>query len=110
MVTDLVGSKGSAEGEELYEGTVRLLVRSEGTMGLIVNFVQQLRERQEFRLLRMENSRDGVTNIWLALREPVPLRDALYEMDGVSEVSLTEGSDHSAGSDDAPLVLLLKEG
>ncbi len=78
-------------------------------MGLIVNFVQQLRERQEFRLLRMENSRDGSTNIWLALREPVLLRDMLFEIDGVADISLTEGSGQP-GSDDAPLVLLLKEG
>ena len=109
MVTELVGAKGSTEEEELYEGTVRLLVKSEGTMGLIVNFVQQLRERQEFRLLRMENSRDGSTNIWLALREPVLLRDMLFEIDGVADISLTEGSGQP-GSDDAPLVLLLKEG
>ena len=95
---------------ELYEGTVRLNVHSHGSMGLVVNFVQHLREKPEFRLLRMANNRMGGVDVWLALRQPIPLQRALIEIEGVDEVSPTRGRDLSPDSEDAPLTVMLKAG
>ena len=100
----------SAGEEELFEGTVRLNVRVEGGMGLVVSFTQQLRERQEFRLLKLSNNRTGGTDIWLGLRQPIPLRDMLDAMEVVSEVSHTAGRDLSPESEDPPLTVILKSG
>lgn len=97
-----------ADEGELYEGTVRLNVFQEGAVGMVVNFVQQLREKPEFRLLRMANNREGGVDVWLALRQPIPLRQMLTEVKGVSEVSRTGGRDLSPGSEDAPLTVVLK--
>ena len=94
--------------EELYEGSVRLHVTVEGSMGLMVNFTQQLREKQEFRLLRLANNRSGGVDVWLALREPIPLQRIVGEIDGVYEVSPTEGRDLSPDSEDPPLTVTLK--
>ena len=97
-----------ADEGELYEGTVRLNVFQEGAVGMVVNFVQQLREKPEFRLLRMANNREGGVDVWLALRQPIPLRQMLTEVKGVSEVSHTRARDLSPGSEDAPLTVVLK--
>ena len=110
MVTEIVGPAGPSGDDELFEGTVLLRVTSKGSMGLVVTFVQQLREKPEFRLLRMENSRDGSTNIWLALREPVALRDVLGDIEGVAETNLADVPDAAPGSDDAPITVVLEEG
>ena len=45
-----------------------------------------IRERPELRLLRLANNRAIGVQIWLGLREPVPLQATLREMNGVSEV------------------------
>ena len=94
--------------EEFYEGTVRLNVHVEGNMGLVVNFVQQVRERPDLRLLRLTNNRKGGVDVWIALREPVPLRQVINDMDGVSGVGIPAGRDLSPGSEDSPLTVHLK--
>ena len=98
----------ATEETELYEGTIRLKVDAVDSMGHVVNFVQQIREKPEFRLLRMANNREGGTDIWLALREPIPLRDMLVEMETVSAVSPTAGRDLSVEGEDTPLTVMLK--
>ena len=95
------------EKEDLYEGTVRLNVRVTGGMGLVVNFVQQIRLRPELRMLRLANKRSGGVDVWVGIREPVSLRSILSEMDAVSEVSPTRGRDLSLGGQDPPLTVLL---
>ena len=79
--------------EGLYEGTVHLLLVVEGGMGLIFNFTQQLREKPVFRLLRLNNNGLGGVDIWLGLREPVALEQALLEMEGIVEVSPNPDAD-----------------
>ena len=70
-----------------FEGDVRLSVEVEGSIGLVVSFVQQLREMPAMRLRRLSNDKgDGVT-LWVALREPTSLLDVLGSMEGVSEVA-----------------------
>ena len=58
----------------------------------------------------MTNNRDGGTDIWLALREPIPLRDMLVGMETVANVSPTAGRDLSVEGEDTPLTVMLKAG
>ena len=96
--------------EGVYEGTVRLSVVVEGVMGLVVSFTQQLRERQEFRLLRLANNRTGGVDIWLALRQPMPLTVTIGEMDGVESVAEIEGGDRDSEGDESILGVKLGSG
>ena len=95
---------GQAAGEgELYEGTVRLNVQAEGAMGLVIGLTQRLREKPEFRLLRLANNAAIGVDIWLSLREPVDLRQELGQMDGVADV--VAGPRGGAGApEDEPLL------
>ena len=97
-----------ARDTELYEGTVRLDIRAEGSMGMVVNFAQRLRDMPEFRVVRLENNSTGGVDIWLALRQPIHLRCILATMEGVAQVSPTRERDLSPGSGDTPLTVLLK--
>lgn len=75
--------------QNLYEGNVKLVVLSEQRVGKMVNFVDQLRQNPEFRLLLMEatQSKDGVS-ILLGLREPIALGPALMAMEDVLNVEI----------------------
>ena len=88
--------------EDLYEGTVRLNLQAEGNMALVINLTQQLREKPEMRLLRLANNPAAGVDIWLGLRQPVPLRPLLRDLAGVAEVSQT-----GAGDGEEPLVKVL---
>ena len=79
------GASGSEQ--HLYEGNVRISVVPQGNMGLVVTFAQQVREYPELRILRLADSGTDCVDIWLALRQPIPLRDILGDMEGVAEVS-----------------------
>ena len=79
-----------------------------GNTGLVVNFTQQLREKPELRLMRMENNRIGGVDIWLGLRQPIPLRTLLGEVEGVADVSRPAGRDLSFEGSDPPLTVQLK--
>ena len=92
---------------DVYEGTVRLNVQAQGNMGLMVDFTAEIREKPEFRVLRMANNSEGGVDLWLTLREPVPLRSILGQLQCVGEVSPTSGRDLSPDSDDAPLTVTL---
>ena len=95
--------------DELYEGTIRLNVKVEGSMGLVVNFVQRLREKPELRLLRLANNREGGVNVWVGLREPISLQRVLGQIECVLRVSSPRGRDLSPKSKDPPLTVVLKE-
>ena len=96
-----------AEGEEIYEGTVRLNVQAEGSMALVMGFTQRLRERPAFRLLRLNNNPRGGVDIWLGLREPLPLRQTLGELESVADCSPVSGSDLGPETDETVLSVLL---
>ena len=75
------------EEPELYEGNVRLTVDVEGQIRLVISFVTELRLNSHLRMLRMEVNSPEIVDIWLALREPVPLRQVLGRMEIVDQVS-----------------------
>ena len=78
-------------------------------MGLVVSFVQRLREKPELRLLRLANNREGGVNVWVGLREPISLQRVLGQIDCVVRVSPPRGRDLSPKSQDPPLTVILKE-
>ena len=82
------GLQGPAPSDLLeYEGTVRLLVESSGSVSKMIRFVDELRQHQLFRLLRLNAnpSREGM-EILLRMREPVRLKGILLQMENVSAV------------------------
>lgn len=89
--------------EDLYEGTVRVKVEAEGDIQHVVHFVQELRQKSQLRLLRLVSNSQKNVDILLGLREPVKLKDLLFEIDGVAEVTPaeneTEASNQPAGGD-----------
>ena len=96
-----------ARDDDTYEGTVRLNIRAEGSIGLLVGFVQRLRENEDWRVLRLVGDAKGGVEAWLGLRQPVSLRKALADMQGVGHVSPPRGRDLSPGSSDDPLTVFL---
>lgn len=80
--------------EELYEGTVRVNVASNDSILGVVDFVRELRQKPQLRLLKLvsnKNKAEGV-DIWLALREPMQLGRMLPEIQGVTLVSSPLGA------------------
>ncbi len=73
--------------EPAYEGTVRLLVESAGSVKNMIRFVDELRQHPLFYLLRLNanSSKEGM-EILLRMREPVGLKAVLLGMENVSTV------------------------
>ena len=92
--------------EEHYQGTVRL--RVEGSMRLVMRLTERLKLRPDSRVLRMAKNQQGDTDLWLALSQPVSIRQVLSALEDVSHVSPTRGRDLSEGSKDPPLTVMLK--
>ena len=88
-------------GEEQYEGSVRLRVTTNGGLGQLVNLVRQMHRSPDLRLLRMVKDPDGVVELRLGIRQPIPLRIVMCDMDGVVDVTPSPGRRHE------PLVLTL---
>ncbi len=80
--------------EEKYEGAVKLVVQTTGAIKNMVDFVDTLREHPQFHLLRMVSNarRDGM-DVWLRLREPIPLRTTLMAAQGVTNVEAMESAE-----------------
>jgi hypothetical protein len=73
--------------EDLYEGTVKLVVVSDQRVRKMVGFIDQLRQNSGFRLLMVESTQhSNAVSIMLGLREPTALRDALMAMEDVTNV------------------------
>ena len=74
--------------EELYEGTVKLIIETTGYIRGIIQFVDKLRTNQYFHLLRLaaNQRRDGM-DIWLRLKGPMDLKSMLLQFEGVSSVA-----------------------
>ena len=80
--------------EENYEGAVKLVVETTGTIKNMVQFVDSLRENPQFHLLRMiSNARRDGMDVWIRLRSPEPLRTTLLATAGVSKVKAVESSE-----------------
>ena len=96
MITDLpvMTDMPPAGGQDReYEGTVQIEVQTEGNMGLVVNFMQQIGEKPEIRVLKMANNREGGVDVSLALRQPIPLQQVLGEVPGVDSINAHEGGE-----------------
>lgn len=73
--------------DEVFEGTVRLNVEASESIKHVVNFVRELRQKPQLRLLRLVgNNREGV-DIWLGLREPTTLQKMIPKLEGVNIIS-----------------------
>lgn len=82
-----VASRPSSLETGIYEGTVQLTVTALGPVRNLINFVSELRQNPQFRLLRLvANQHKEGMDIWLGLREPLELVEILSSMAGVHEV------------------------
>ena len=97
--------------KDLYEGTAPLnVVKVSGSMMQVVEFANHLSETEDFRVLRMARNISGGDDIWVALRQPIPLQEKLSEFMDVERGSPTRGRDLSIQSSDPPLTVMLKIG
>jgi len=88
------GANANTQIQDLFEGTVKLVVLADQRVRTMVKFIDQLRQHPEFRLLLMESTQRGDSvNIILGLREPIAVGDVLMAMDGVSGVEISAGAD-----------------
>ena len=71
---------------ELYEGTVMLRVDATDSVRQVIQFVDALRRKSDFRLLQLVGNHDQGVGVWLGLRAPVLLKEILLQMEGVAEV------------------------
>jgi len=71
--------------EEIYEGTVNLHVEANGSIRPLIDFMGRLRENLYLRILQLENQKERI-GIQLRLTAPLPLKEVLLQMEGVSQV------------------------
>ena len=83
--------------EHLFEGTVRLSIKTTGSIRGMINFVDELRQSQDFHLLRLvaDQHKEGM-DIWLRLRGPLELKDILLQVEGVARVEVPTEPDAGA--------------
>ena len=91
-----------------YEGVVNLHVEAAGDMGLVVSFVQQVREMTELRVMRLANNLVGGVDNKLSLRQPAPLVFMLNELNSVAEVRPNDDDGPSPGDEGAHLKVTLE--
>ena len=100
-----------ASNPDMYEGTVRLVVETAGSISNMIRFVDELRQNSQFHLLRLVANQDKRvkqgTDILLRLREPILLKEALRQMVDVSAVE--EPADPSPVGDERSLLVYLSE-
>lgn len=77
--------------DEVFEGSVRLNIETTGCIRDVVHFVEELRQKPQFRLLQLMGNQRDSANIMMGLREPVPLKRVLLQMPGVSQVTAPVG-------------------
>ena len=84
---------GAGVDADVYEGTVKLEVQTTGTIRGMIQFVDELRQSEDFHLLRLvaDQNKEGM-DIWLRLRGPVELKPTLLQLDGVSDVEIPDGT------------------
>jgi hypothetical protein len=64
------------------------VVTTSGPVRNLISFVSELRQNPQFRLLRLVANQDKEgMDIWLGLREPLPLESVLLGLPGVAEVT-----------------------
>ena len=73
--------------EKVYEGNVKVRLEGAGCAKRASEFIRELRNTPELRLLRLDGKSGYGADIWLGLREPFRLKTALGGMNGVSQVA-----------------------
>ena len=93
-------------GDEVYEGTVKLVIDSSGYIRGMINFVDELRKNPQFRLLRLaaDQRKEGM-DIWLRLTEPLHLKSMVLQMEGVSRVETPADPEGDAGGQELQVFL-----
>jgi hypothetical protein len=99
--------EGSPSPANNMQGTVRLLVFANGNMRRVIQFVDELTQRPQFRMMRMAGSpsQQGAV-VSVALREPVAFMDVLTAMGMVASVE--ETTDPSVPGDGPLLTVQLR--
>lgn len=89
---------------DIYEGTVKLEVQTTGSIRGMIQFVDELRQSEDFHLLRLvaDQNKEGM-DIWLRLRGPVELKPTLLQIEGVSDVEIPAGA---VTDDSEPLLVV----
>ena len=96
---------GEVKDSSVYEGTVRLVVKTSGSVKGMIQFAEELRQSSRFHLLRMLASPDvDGMDILVRLREPVHLEPTLLEMGNVCRVE-----EVSPGADEPRVYVYLRE-
>lgn len=100
-----------ASNPDMYEGTVRLVVETAGSIRNMIRFVDELRQNSQFHLLRLvanqhKEVKQGM-DILLRLREPILLKETLQQLADVSAVE--EPAEPSPAGDERSLLVFLSE-
>jgi CheY-like chemotaxis protein len=95
------------EHDPVYFGTVRLQVKAQGRFGMVVDFLQRLREMRDLRILRMTNDRTGGAEILLSLRQPTALHSLFLGLADVAEVRPAPAPESAAWESDPSLMVTL---
>ena len=98
--------KGNPHRDEVYEGTVKLLVRPGDLVRKMVHFVDELRQNPGFRLLLLEaRQQDEEVTIWLGLREPTAMVLVLLDMEDVLQVETPNEPSDTVGENVIEVIL-----
>ena len=89
---------------DIYEGTGKLEVQTNGSIRGMIQFVDELRQSEEFHLSRLvgDQNKEGM-DIWLRLRGPVELKPTLLQIEVVSDAEISAGS---VTDDSEPLLVV----
>ena len=69
------------------QGEVRLNIEAGGNVRLIYQFVHELRQKPEFRVLRMSGGPKQKEAVWLGVADGTPLKSLLSDVTFVSKVN-----------------------
>ncbi len=98
LLTNDLSAANATASDEMYEGAVKLVVETNGTIMTSVRFVHALRQNPQFHLLRMVgNSRRDGMEVWIRIRSPNPLRTTLLAFAVVNRVEAAECSESDPG-------------
>ena len=108
---DPSSSPGQASDPEMYEGTVRLVVETAGSIRKLIRFVEELRQNSQFHLLRLVANqhievKQGM-DILLRLREPILLKQTLRQLADV--LAVEEPAEPSPLGDERSLLVYIDQ-
>jgi len=84
-------SAAGAANPKSYEGTIRLVVETDGAVKEMVRFVDALRKNPQIHLLRVvSNAQRNGMDVLIRLRSPNPLQTTLLSAAGVNRVEAAE--------------------